>query len=254
MALQLPGVAPAHPPEVRDGPVIPQKLPVAQLVKLRDPHPVFVRGKVLGHNVHGHLAQVEVGADPGGGGDPGALQHIQNHLHSQLPGGEPIELQVVGGVDEYLVDGVHMNVLGGNVFEVHLVDGSAGLHIQRHLGRGHQVIHLQLRMPLEGGQIHGFPREFLPRGRKLSDGVDLLHPLNHLKQPGSARNPEALQGGGHRQADGFFRPALVRHHQVGGHGVLPPEDALHGGVEGFEINGNKARRFHFPASILKQLF
>ena len=72
--------------------MIPKLLPVAPLVQLRDPHPPAVRGDVLGHNVHGHLAKIEIGADSGGGRDAGALQHVQDHLHRQLPGGHAVEV------------------------------------------------------------------------------------------------------------------------------------------------------------------
>ena len=51
--------------------MVPQKLPVGYFVQDGHPHTAFVRGHFFRHNVHGHLTQVQVGADPGGGGNAG---------------------------------------------------------------------------------------------------------------------------------------------------------------------------------------
>ena len=46
-----------------------------------------------------------------------------------------------------------MDVLRRHIFEVHLIDGGAGLHIQRHLGRRHDIVQFQFRVLPEGGQV-----------------------------------------------------------------------------------------------------
>ena len=89
---QLFRVAGADPPEVRQGTVRPQLLPVAQLVQLGDAHAVLVCGNVLGHNVHGHFGKVQIRPDPGGGRDAGVFQNVQNDLHGKLPRGHAVEL------------------------------------------------------------------------------------------------------------------------------------------------------------------
>ena len=71
----------------------------------------------------------------------------------------------------------------------------------------------------------------MPGGAPLPPGVHLRHLLHHLKEPGAARDAVGLQGGGDGQADGFARAALVRHHQIGGHGVQSPLHTLHTGVK-----------------------
>ena len=76
---QLPGVALAHPPEVRQGAVIPELFPVTQLIQLGDADAVLIRRNVLRHDVHGHLAEVEIAADARRGGDAGGPQDIQDH-------------------------------------------------------------------------------------------------------------------------------------------------------------------------------
>src|SRR5699024_7927613 len=54
---QLLLVAPAHPPEVRQGPVVPQETAVAHLVQLRDAYPMLIRRSMLGLDIHGHFAE-----------------------------------------------------------------------------------------------------------------------------------------------------------------------------------------------------
>ena len=88
-------------------------------------------------------------------------------------------------------------------------------------------------MSAELTKVVGFAGEGAPRGGVLTQRVDLPDLLHDLKQPGSAGNAEGFQGRGDRKADGFVGAAGVGHHQIGGHGIQPPLDALHGGVEGF---------------------
>ena len=230
---QLPGVPRPHPPEVRQRPVIPQLLPVALLRQLGDAHAVLIRRDMLGHNIHGHLAQIQIAADPGGGGDAGTAQHMLDHGHHQLPGGLAVEPEIGCQIHEHLIDGVDMDVLRGNILKVNAVNFGAGLHIVAHPGRGHDVGHRQLRVFFQLLGIPGLPLKVSAVESALPDGVDLPHPLHHLKESGPARNAQGLQGGRHRQADGFLRPALVRHHQIGAQRVQHPGGALHRGIEGF---------------------
>ena len=68
-------------------------------------------------------------------------------------------------------------------------------------------------------------------GAPLPPGVHLRHLLHHLKEPGAARDAIGFQRGGDGQADGFFRAAFIRHHQIGGHGVQTSLHALYTGVK-----------------------
>ena len=42
----------------------PQKFPIALLIQLGNPHAVLVRFHVLRHNIHRHLAQIQIRPDP----------------------------------------------------------------------------------------------------------------------------------------------------------------------------------------------
>ena len=81
-------------------------------------------------------------------------------------------------------------------------------------------------------------------------GVDLLHLLLDLKQPGPAGDTKGLQGRRHRQTDGGIRPAGVRYHQVGGQRVQPPVDGLAGGVVGLEIDAAVGTGLLFRIAML----
>ena len=85
---------------------------------------------------------------------------------------------------------------------------------------------------------------------KNADGIDLRNLLHHLKQPGPSGNTKGLQGRGDRQTNGLFRTAAVSYHQIGGHRVQTPLDALHGGIEGFQVNGCIGSGFHSSPPFL----
>ena len=53
----------------------------------------------------------------------------------------------------------------------------------------------------------------------LALGICLSDVLLDLKQPCAARDAIALEGGRDGKADGLIRPALIRDHEVGVHGV-----------------------------------
>ena len=213
--------------------MVPKRLPIGLLCKLRNADPVFVRGDVLGPDVHGDFAEVEVGPDAGCGGDACGAEHIQNHLHGQLPGRQTVGFQIVGHVQKHLVNGVDVDVFRGNVFEIHLVNAGAGLHIQGHLRRSHNVVKGELRVGFQSVFIPGTAGKFSAGSFGPSQGVDLPHLLHHFEEPRPAGNAVAFEGRGHSQTDGLFRPARIRHHKMGGQRVQPPLDALHRGIEGF---------------------
>ena len=120
---------------------------------------------------------------------------------------------LIGGqVQKYLVDRVDVDVLGRHKLQVHAVNLRGHLQVAGHAGHGGDVLHLQALGSLQ-----------------------FRHPLLHLKEPGPPENAQGLHAGGHRQADGAVRPALICHHQVGGEGVQAPVHALHRGIDALEI-------------------
>ena len=163
-------------------------------------------------------------------------------------GRHAVEREIVRQVDENLVDGIDVDVLGRHILEIDLVDAGAVLDVGRHAGRRNDVAQFQRQVFLQGGGVKagGGKRPFSVRpahGLVGADGigqtlaVDLPDFLHHLKQPRAARNAAGFQAGRHRQADGLFAAGHIRHHQVGGEGVQLAADALHAGVKAFEVDG-----------------
>ena len=134
------GVAGSYPPEIGEGAMIPQQAAVAILIEHGDTHPVAIWRDVFGDDIHGDLAEVEIAADTGGGGDAGFLQYLQNDPHGKLAGGAAQGSQVVGGIDENLIDGIDMDILRGDMAKVNRIDAGAVCKILGHLGRGNDVI------------------------------------------------------------------------------------------------------------------
>ena len=149
--LQLFCVPAPHPPEIRQGAVRPEHAPVGSLVKLRNPHAVLVGFDVLGSDIQSDLAEVEVGADACGSRDAGGLEHIPDHFHGQIPGGQAVGIQIVGYIHEHLIDGVDVDILGRNVFQVNVVDAGAEFHVVGHPGRRDEIRERQGRVCLQRG-------------------------------------------------------------------------------------------------------
>ena len=131
-----------------------------------------------------------------------------------------------------------MDVLRGDVFQVDVVDLGADLDVLRHSGRGHQVVHRQGRVSPQLGGVGAFAHQLPAGGVEPPLGVDLPDPLDHLEEAGPAGDAVGFQRGGDGEADGLLRAAEIRHHQVGGHGIEAPLPALHGGVVGFQVDGD----------------
>ena len=192
---------------------------------------------MLGLNVHSDLGQIQIAANASGGGDSGGVEHIQQNGTGQLLRRHAIGVQIGGYIQKYLVNGVDMHVLWGDIFQIHVIDAGAERNIVGHLWRGHQVVQSQVRPGQKLGSLVGGSREDSAWGLAPPLGVDLLHLLHHFKEPGPPGDAVGFQGRRHRQTDGLLGTALVGHHQMGGHGVQSPLHALHGGIKGFQING-----------------
>ena len=83
---------------------------------------------MLCHDVHSDLAEVHVGADACRGRDARGGQNVQNDFHGELAGCKFVGAEVVGCIDEHLVDGIDMDILRRHILQVHIVDLGAGFH------------------------------------------------------------------------------------------------------------------------------
>ena len=146
VALQLPGIALPHSPEVRKGSVVPELLPVAFLIQLCDTHAILICRDMLCHDIHGHLAEVQVAAYAGRSRDTGLRKHLQDDLHGKLVGGQAVGIQILRHIHEYLVDGIDDDVLRSDIPKIYLIDPLAVGHIVGHTGLCDNEVRLKPRI------------------------------------------------------------------------------------------------------------
>ena len=110
---------------------------------------------MLGHDVHGNLAQIKVGTDTCRGRDARLLQDMADHRHGQFVCRHAVGQQIRSHIDEDLVDAVHMNILRCDILQVNLIDPPAVFDVISHPGRSHDVIHLPVGMLFQRPGIAG---------------------------------------------------------------------------------------------------
>ena len=228
-------VTPAHAPEVRERRVAPQLAAVAALVQLRNSHAVFVGGDVLGHDVHGDLAEIKVRPYPRRRRDAGGFEHVEDYLHRQVVRREAVGLEIARHVHEHLVYRVDDDVLRGDVFHVHLVNARAVLHVIRHARRGYEEVHGERWVRLKLGEEVRLALQPMPRRVVAAARVRLAHALLYLKEAAAASNAVAFQARRHGEADCLVRSALIGDDEVRVQRVKPPLPALDRGVKALEV-------------------
>lgn len=142
-----------------------------------------------------------------------------------------IGVKVRRNVDEYLVYGVDVYILGSHIFQIYPVYPRAVGYIQRHAWRSHHVVQLQRRVCRKLLCTARLAAEFPVRSSVSSDSIDIPHLGDHLKKPRSAADAAGFQRRSHRKADSLFGSAPVRHHKICVERVEPVLHALHGSIE-----------------------
>ena len=247
---QTAGETEADAPEIPQGLVAPEQLPVAHLVQLRDTDTVLIRRNPLGHDIHGDLGQVHIGADAGCGGDAGVVKHIPDHGHGQFMGCHIISFQITGDIHEAFIHGIDMDVFIADIFHVDREDFGTDLLIELHARRSDDVVQLQGRIRRQLPGVSRFAGETVfpvrtAYGFPQTDGiaktlsVDFFYTLNNFEQTGAAGNAVGLKAGGDGQADRLLRAGSIRHNEIRGQCVQIPCGTFHGGIKAFEVNGNK---------------
>ena len=130
-------------------------------------------------------------------------------------GGITVKMQIGSAVDEYFVNRVDMDILRRDIFQIHRVDPGGDTLVLRHPGNGDFVAYLCAVLPL------------IP-----SDG------LLRFKEPGTAGNPDGLQGGADCETDGLVGAGRIRDQKICPERVVSPIDALDRCVKGFHVDGD----------------
>ena len=121
-------------------------------------------------------------------------------------GGEAIVLEIGRGVDKNFVDGVNMDVFGSDVTEVDVVDAGAVADVEGHAGAGDDEF------------VFGFLLDFV--------------------EAGATGDALGFEGWGNGETDGFVGAGFVGDDEFSLEGVKTAFHAFHGGVEGFEVDGD----------------
>ena len=190
------------------------------------------------HDVHSDLGQIQVRADARRGGDPGRGEDFPDQFHCEVAGGEFVEFQIRSRVDEHLVDGIDVDVVRRDVFQIDAVNLRTDLDVTRHSRHGNDVIQFQGRVRRQFRSARGFAAEAVSRREAQPLGVDLPDLLHHFEQTRSSGDAAGFQRRGDCEADRLVRPGLIGHHQIGRERVELPVGALRRGVKGLQVNGD----------------
>ena len=211
--------------------MVPQRTPVRSFIQFGNTHSILIRRDMLCSDIHSDLAEIQVGPDSGRGCDPGQIQYVQYHCPGQFPGSHPVSAQIGCDIDKHFVNGIDVDVLRGNVFQINFVDPAADLHITRHLRRSGHIGKFQRRVGPQFRILAGRTAEPASRSLLKPQRIHFLYFLHDFKQPCPAGDPVCFQGWRYGQADGLLRAASVRHHQIGSHRIQTAVHTLHRGIK-----------------------
>ena len=227
----------------------PHRLTVGHLIQLGNANTVFIRWNVLCHDVHCHLAEIEVGADSCCCRDAGGFNNIQNDLHGKVVGRQLVGREVVGHIHENLVDGVYHDVLRGDVFQIDFVNLRAVLHVIRHAGRCDNEVDFQLWILLQLGEETGFSFQHSARSVVLPSGICFLDSLPDFKEPATARNTIGFERRCDSKADGLICAAFICNYEVCVHRIKVALSTLNRSIEALEVDCNIGALLHTSMSL-----
>ena len=134
-------------------------------------------------------------------------------------------------VNEHLIYGIHMDILGSNVFEIDIIDPSAVFHIVSHSRRCGNIAESQGGVSFKFYSVIRFAIEFMTRRLVFALPIDLLNLLDNLKQSCSAGDTISFQRRRYRKTDGFLGSCNISHHKIGRQRIKPARDAFHRGIK-----------------------
>jgi hypothetical protein len=126
-----------------------------------------------------------------------------------------VEMQIGSAVDKYFVNGVDMDVLCRDIFQIHRIDPGGDTLVLCHPGNGNFVADLRavlFLVPADGLFCH--------------------------KEPGAAWNSDGFQGGTDCEADRLVGAGRVCDQEICPERVVSAMDALDRCVKGFHVYGN----------------
>ena len=186
--------ASSHPPEVGEGTMVPKLLPIRHFVQFGDAHTVGIGHRMLGNDVHSHFAEIEVSADACCSRYARFGEDIPYHPACQLAPCHVIE-GVGCGIDEHLVDGIDVDVLGSEVVEVDVVDAGAEVDVVCHARGSDNEVKLPVGVSLQLVGKVGLSCESSVGQGSAPLGIHGLHALVDLKKTCPSPDAVTLQRG-----------------------------------------------------------
>lgn len=202
---QAPGGTGADPPEIREGLVVPELIPVAFFVQFSDK---IV--SVFGGDVQGDLGQIEIRSDTAGSANAGSAIDICHDLLAQFAGGESVQRQVIRYIHEGLVDRIYVNIFFGDILQID------GVNIG---GRIDVFLHTRWR-----DRIFDCRRD--------------------LEETTAVLDSKRFHGRRNGQTDGLLCPVRVGYDQIFSHGIHASGDTFHRSIEGFQVDTQISTLFH----------
>ena len=111
-------------PEISQWLMIPKQIPEGLFIEGSNPYTVWIRSSVLGDDIHGEFAQIQIGPDPGGCSNSGGIKYLADDCFCQIIGRHPVMCQIGSNIHKHLINGVHMNVLWRNIFQINRINFS----------------------------------------------------------------------------------------------------------------------------------
>ena len=149
----------------------------------------------------------------------------------------PVCVKVSRHVHKDLVDGINVNILWSDVFQVYLIDTCAVFNVFCHARRGSNVVNFPIFVHFEFLVLPRLSRQATERALVPSLIVNFTQPLHNLKQSCSSSNAVGFEGRGNGQTDGLLCPAHVCHNKIGGERIETTFYAFHGSEERFQVDG-----------------
>ena len=175
---------------------------------------IAANGTVSGSNPSTDVVNVTA-SDDGAGTYAGYFAVLGNTSTSLMAHAE-----IHRRVDEDLIDGIDVDILWRDVFQIDLIDLCAHLDIPGHLRHGDEIAQ---RLAWVGKLrcVRGLALENVVRRQRAALVVDLFHPAHDLKQPCAPGDA-----------------VLIGHNQMRCERIEIPVPAGHGGIKGLQVDRN----------------
>ena len=89
---------------------------------------------MFGADIQSHFGEIQIGADSRGSRDFGSLLDIFDDFFGQGFGRQFIKFQIRSNIEKRFVDGINMNIVFGDIFQINAIDIGGEFDIFFHPG------------------------------------------------------------------------------------------------------------------------